>query len=279
MAVGKQYRRIFDPAQAGEFDLPVEVAAARAALDRFSAAFGTRPPPPPPGHAFHAAVATTLTADDPAGVDLSAIATETAQREQWDLRTRILRAAEQDAVQDLDAAVTDNANAIIECVSTAGTALWREIIESVRALGDVEISSSDALLRANAKVRSNWLDLDGLAAKYIRLRTALGDVPQPMPEHDVHGDHSEFPAGLCTVAGAAWRGMPSSPAPRMPWPDDPRGKIVWMVRNGHEPWFATAEQRDNAWMSTHRDVYEAMQERQMRHHTAQTWGSPANRAS
>lgn len=85
------------------------------------------------------------------------------------------------------------------------------------------------------------------------------------PEHDQNGDHAEFERGLCQIVGNNWRGLPTMPKRTMPWPqNDSRGRLVWLVRQGHQPWFPTIAERDATWMDTHQEGYEAMQQQQLR---------------
>lgn len=158
----------------------------------------------------------------------------------------------------------------------AGEKLWTEVEKAVKALGDLDTANVDGLLRAPDRTRRAWLDLDAMAGRYDRIREALSRLNQhtnTQPEHDAAGDHAEFRAGLCTVAGSNWRGNPTSPAPKMPWPDDPRGRLVWFVRNGATPWWPLTEERDAAWLDAHREGYEQMQQQQQRHHLARQWAS------
>lgn len=268
----KTYKRIFAAVERGELDLPAEVRDAHATLARVTAALTGLPVPRAAGDLFADAVTTTLRADDPAAVDLSMVVGHAEIRRAHDVRVRVLRRAVELAAQDVTDSIVENADTIITAhIAPAGDALWDEIMTAVKALGDVEIASADEMLRAPDRARKAYLALGDLAAQYDRLRSALGDVPAAAVQHDTGGDHATFRGGLCTVVGRGWRTTPIFPAARMPWPDDPRGRLVWFARQGHRPWWPTPAQRDEAWMEAHREQHEQQQRRNVLNRSAHAW--------
>lgn len=268
---------LFEPATRGEWTLPPQLIEARAVLARVSDALASVQEPPSPEEPLSAAVRATLAADDPSTVDLSSVLSHPQRVAEYDARVSTLRTAQQQADAELSGLLSDCYSEIIAYVRAAAEQLWSKITETVATLGDVDTTDSNTLLRSPDRVRKAWLLLEDLAAKYGRTRQAIDRLQLHAGislEHDVQGDHGEFQAGLCTVIGPQWRPSPVSPAPRRPWPDnDPRGRLVWLVRHDLRPWWPTVSQRDQAWLACHREGYEAMQQQQQRHHLARQWAS------
>lgn len=266
----RKYRALVEPFDSKEWTLPAPVAEARATTARVAAAVSRLPAPPSPQTPLNVAVAAALTADDPLTVDLAGMLDHPRAAAERNARVSVLRIAQERAEAELSEVIHENRDAIItEHLRVAGEKLWVEIGVMVEALGDIDPANTDALLRSPDKTRRAWLDLDGLALKYGRVREAMSRLlmhTDSTPEHDVDGDHSEFQAGMCTVAGPNWKGRPMSPAPVMPWPTDPRGRLVWFARHDVTPWFATIAERDAAWMAAHKEQYERMAHQQRRHH-------------
>ena len=264
------YRRLLDPADLGELTLPEEVQTARAVVARLTAARTGLTPPDPPQSVLDAAVRATLTADDPATVDLAPVLDHERTVRAFEVRAAVLNRALDLADDDLRGALADNTERIVvQHVRPAGEQLWVEIVKCVKALAGIDTINTDSMLRAGDRARRAYLDMDTLAARYDRLRGAWSPLPNGQPvQHDVHGDHAEFEAGLCTVFGPGWRGVPTGARPGLPWPDDPRGRLIWLVRNGRTPWWPLPAERDAAWMEAHREAFELMQRRQALHHTA-----------
>lgn len=272
----RKYRALFEPFDAKEWTLPRPVIEARNTATRLAAARVVEPPAP--NVALDEAVRAAMVSSDPASVDVSAILGHARMVAEYDSRVEVLRTAADRAAADLNAAVSEHRDKIItEHLRPAGEKLWGEIEKAVRTLGEIEVSDTDALLRAPARVREAWLALDGMAAKYDRIRQAMSRLNQhtnAQPEHDAAGDHAEFRAGLCTVTGPNWRGTNiAATAPKMPWPTDSRGRLVWLVRANARPWWPTIGERDEAWMDTHLEGYEQMRDQQQRHRVAQDWAS------
>lgn len=274
-ATVRKYRDVFDPADRGEWQLPTAVTQARTILAKVSEALDKVAEPRPVQDVQDEAVQAALASADPADIDLSALLDHRRLREESDTRTAVLRQAQQRADSALATTMRDSCDQIItECLRPSGQATWEEITRATRSLGDLDTSDTNGLLRAGAKTRAAFLELGELTARYHRIREAMERLllhaGEP-PQHDIHGDHGEFRVGLCSILGSNWRAAPMSEKRQLPWPADAKARLVWLVRNGHEPWFATTEQRDEAWLTAHRAEREKMQHQQYRHGVAQRW--------
>ncbi|HVL86200.1 MAG TPA: hypothetical protein VM367_18190 [Pseudonocardia sp.] len=271
--VTRRYRHLLVAADRDKLSLPPDVAAARMVLDRVTAALPQLTAPPPPQTVLDAAVDAALNSTDPAALNVDAVIDQERRQREHDTRVRVLRAARERADEQLRDTIADSTDVIVaDHVRPTGEHLWQQIRAAVEALGDVEISNPDALLAAPDKARRAYLALDSLAARYTRLRTVLSELLRdaPGPEHDVTGDHAEFRVGLCAI----WpdhRRSPSLAAATPPWPEDGRGRLVWLVRGGHEPWWPLVAERDAAWLTCHREAHEHTQRRNALHRLAHAW--------
>lgn len=277
MSAPRRYRHLLLPADRNEITLPQAVLTARAVLVRVDAALSTLTAPPAPQDVFDTTVAAALSTDQPDTLDVSAILDHTRQQGEHEARLAVLRTAHDRADTTFRSTIDGAAETIVvDHIRPAGTELWGRITASVKALGNVEITSADAMLRASDRARKAYLTLSELAASYGRLRAALAELLRDdPPEHDTLGDHAEFHAGLCTVVGRGWRTTPSSPAPQMPWPADDRGRLVWIARHHHTPWWPTPTERDGAWMELHREAHDHQKQRNTAHRQIHGWGGVA----
>jgi hypothetical protein len=277
LTVTRKFSKLFEPCDVGEWSLPEPVMQARSTATRVTAALGRVPTLHSAQVPFTSAVAAALAAEHPHTIDVSGIVGHARTVEENDALVAVLRIAGERAEADLSVAVSENRDAMIERhLRPAGQKLWGEITKTVRALGDIEISDTDALLRASSQVRQAWLSLDGMAGKYVRIRQAVEQLllhTGDQPEHDTFGDHSEFRQGLCVLVGSNWRSAPMAERRVMPWPTDPRHRLVWLVRNFPDPWWPTTEERDQVWLIAHREQHERMQNQQRRHRIAQSWAT------
>lgn len=262
LIVERRYRLLLGPVDQGELGLPEEVVTARAAVARLSAAVAGLPVLEPAHVAEGAAVRAAVGSPDPGAVDLTGIVEHERQTADLAHRKRILNRALEVAEAELAAVLEDSTDRIIEeFIRPAGERLWTSIVRAVGALDGIAVITTDAMLRAEDKARRAFLELDSLSGQYGRLRQAWSPLPAGQDvEHDTSSDHGEFEAGLCTIIGPGWRGSPMAQSrPKPPWPDDPRDRLVWMVRAGHRPWFPTPDQRDAAWLTAHREEHERYQ--------------------
>lgn len=274
-STSRRYRDLFDPADRGEWELPTPVTEARTVLAKVTEALAKVVEPGPVQEVNDEAVQAALNSADPLDIDLTALLDHSRLREESDTRIAVLREAQQRADTALATAMRDNCDRIIvKCLRPPGEAVWSEITRATRSLGDLNTSDTSGLLRAGAKTRAAFLELDELTTRYHRIREAMERLllhaGEP-PQHDIHGDHGEFQVGLCRILGTNWRAAPMSEKRKLPWPTDPKARLVWLARNGHQPWFATTEQRDEAWLTAHRAEQERMQHQQYRHGVAQRW--------
>lgn len=199
---------------------------------------------------------------DPGAVDVSGILDHERQTVELTHCRRVLNRAQELAESELASVLEGSTDQIIEdVIQPAGERLWSSVVKAVAGLDDIEVVSVDAMLRAPERARRCYLELDGLAAQYGRLRGAWSPLPNGQDvQHDIAADHSEFEVGLCTIVGPHWRGSPMAQhRPRMPWSDHPRDRLIWLVRAGHKPWFPTPDQRDRVWLTVHREEHERHQ--------------------
>lgn len=267
-----RYAALFDPADNNEWTLPDAVTTARTVHARLMTAINSYPAAPPDPRP--ALVTAALGADDPGSLDVSPLLDHQRITAERDRRLQVLREALNHAADDLVNSVRDGADTIItDHLAPAGTELWTAITNAVHALDDLDPSNTVALLNAPDRVRLAYLALDDLTAKYNRLSEAWGRLPVEAVQHDDRADHAEFAAGLCTVWPDSKR-MVTAPAATPPWPtgDGGKGRLVWLVRAGAVPWWPTPQQRDEAWMTVHKEGYEQMQEQVRRGHAVQGWG-------
>lgn len=269
MAAESRYRRLLDPVDRGDLTLPADVLTARATVHRLTAAQERLTPPAAAHVPRDAAVRAALQAEDPASIDVSEILDHDRHVAEHTHRRQTLSRALETADRELAGALEDHtARIITHHVRPAGQKLWTLIAKAVAALDGIELVCVDTMLRAPDKARRAYLQLDALAGQYARLREAWSPLPEPQPvQHDTHGDHAEFQAGLCTIIGPSWRGSPMSPhRPQPPWPDDPRGRLIWLVRRGHTPWWPLAPERDEAWLAVpaHREAHTRVTNQQRR---------------
>ena len=267
-----KYKALTEPADAGEWTLPDDVSRARAVHARLLAAVTTHPAAPPDPRP--SLVAAALTTDDPGSLDVGALTDHKRVTTERAHRLDVLREALNRAADDLTNSVTDHAEDIITGhLAPAGDRLWTEIVKTVTALEDIDLTDTAGLLSAPEKVRKAYLSLDALTIRYGQIRDAWSRVPVEPVQHDDRGDHSEFRAGLCKV----WPGhkrMATAPAAAPPWPtgDGGKGRLVWLVRAGAVPWWPTPQQRDSAWMDAHGEDFRRMQEQNQRGALVQQWG-------
>lgn len=250
----------------GEWSLPSEVLEARDAAARVAAALA-RVPEVTPLHDLRAtAVQTARSLSDPTEVDLSAVLDHSHGVDRSDTLISVLRSARGEADGDLTELIRERRDTIIaEHLRPAGEAAWSAIAESVQQLGDLDVKDATGLVQANSKVRRAWLDIGELANRYHKIREVLERLQLHVgdqPRHDQFGDHAEFERGLCCIVGPGWRSAPMAERRQMPWPAEPRARLTWIVRNGHQPWFPTTAERDRSWLNAHRAEHDQAQHQQ-----------------
>lgn len=272
----RKYGDLFRPADRGEWTLPQEVANARETVARLATAYAAIPQPPNRQALHDTAVHAALTADNPCLVDVTGLLDYPRVAAERDTLTEVLRVASERADLDLAAAVVDHRDDIItDHLRTAGQSVWSSVMKATRALDGVDTDQVNVIVGSPKPVRDAWLELETLATRYTLIRQAVSRLllhTGPQPEYDVDGDHSEFEPGLCALAGPGWKGLPMAERrPKLPWPDDPRARLVWFARKGIRPWWPTTTERDQAWMIAHKDAYDRMQDQKTRHKVAHEW--------
>lgn len=277
LTVERKHSALFGPADAGEWSLPRPIIEARETVARLTAAYSAIPQAPSWQALNDAAVTAAMKSADPGTVDISALLDYPRLTTERDTIVEVLRVAGERANATLGGLVFESRDLIISGhLRPAGDKLWSAVIKATKALGDIDTSQTNALLRAPSPARHAWLELDDLALRYGRIREAVSRLllhSGAQPQHDTDADHAEFEEGLCTLAGPGWKGLPmAEKRPTLPWPTDPRSRLVWFARKGVQPWWPTIEERDAAWMVTHKAGYERMQQQQQRHRTTQAWG-------
>lgn len=263
-----QYRALFEPCDAGQWSLPLEVLIARAVHARLLTAINNHPAAPP--DPYEALVIAALTCDEPSKLDVTPLLDHQRVTAERDRRLQVLRTALDRSAQDLIDSVRDSAHTIIrDHLAPVLDQLWLEVVKAVKALGDRDPSDTTAMLSAPARVREAYLAMDGLAVRYNRLREAWARMPVGEPEYDTRGEHSEFEVGLYCVwpDGKRWA---MAPPATPPWPvgDGGKGRLIWLVKADAKPWLPTPEQRDRAWQAANAEALERMKEQSRRHREA-----------
>lgn len=237
--VNMRLARLFEPADAGVYELPSEITAIRKAIDRLHM--------PTAEVQSVSAVLARLTAETRAAAiagseDLpDASAVMVAEREQAvDLhRQRIVADARDQLSESLIATVADQADRIIgEYLRPAHDAAVAALADSAALTAQYE-SDPRAALTAPAKVRTA---LAGQPDSYQRYITCIqarsvvlgcGAVPQRDDTQILSGIHN---------AEDLWPRR-ARPTAARPWPDGLAG-VLWLLRNGAELWLPTAAEQD-----------------------------------
>ncbi|MER5263077.1 hypothetical protein ABTZ99_13510 [Actinosynnema sp. NPDC002837] len=250
-------RALLEAAPTRRWTLPSAVADAYRTTVRLSEALAHLDQPVYP---WEDHVEAALASKTPAKLDVSGLVDHDRAEREYLARAEVLTAAAKRADDTLSKAVDGQRDRIIrEFLAPAGGRLWVDIVAAVNDLGEGPPPGAGAdvrakwALQAGERERAAYARLDdetGLAREYVELRTAWSMVVGPDPEHDYSGDHAEFEAGLCTVWPGRSRGWVSAPT-TPPWPDNTRDRLVWLVRNGHEPWWPTRAEQDAAWRAVH----------------------------
>lgn len=233
---------VFRGADAGHYDLPGEVIELRRALDILSTA--SVEPAPDTAAVREQTVRDTIAAAR-AGKPLPDV-TDLA-----DLERRARLAGERAALhresaervgRELVAATHDLADTIVaEHLRPALTAVLAATAKASDALPAGEVVA-DALLRGPQKARDAWLSLEPLAARYGALRAAQAALPGPELDDEFRElrNHNEV--------WPLWRNRTNlQHTLRVPWPEDGRARMLWLVRSEAQPWMPTNAERDSRW--------------------------------
>lgn len=252
------WQPLFDNAAAGFYDLPADLLADRAALQRLDDELAQV-------HADHRDPTAAL-------LDVTSATIAAARSgKAWpkvttvsDARTHEMhRAIKEQVLSDARSALasellsniqTQAANLIADYLRPKHDEAVKRIREYAALLpADV---SAEHLLRADEKMRTAWLDLESVVSAYSRITTVAGQLGRTTPpKHDERGEFASM-RNLAEV----W---PTYEAPTWvnktaPWPtDDQRRKLLWLVHNGAELWLPTVAERDAAWWEKYGERVEA----------------------
>lgn len=112
-----------------------------------------------------------------------------------------------------------------------------------------------ALITAPAKVRTAWLELQGLADRYSAIRqarTAINTAGLRAAEHDGSGEFAHLHSPHTLTGYKLGAGRP----PRVDQPTDPVDLMLWLTSPGQagKPWLPTMAEQDARWLEVYGDA-------------------------
>lgn len=246
----RRHRDLLEPATKGEWSLPAELSEAYATVQRLNDSLARLDLPDEP---LHEHVRAALTDPSPHTMDISRLVDHDRTTREFEMRTEVLTRALREADDTVIRCIGRHREAIItEHLAPAGEQLWAEIVAAVDKLDDLPIGVPGVVHATDAQ-RDAYLLLDsgtGYGASYGRLRNAWSIIVGEPSDLDYDSHHAEFRDGLCALWPNRTRGW-ASQRTTPPWPEEPRERLVWLVRNGYTPWWPTRAQQDEAWRSVH----------------------------
>jgi hypothetical protein len=116
------------------------------------------------------------------------------------------------------------------------------------------------LITAPAKARNAYSTLPALVARHDGITAArrlANSLDQRTPEHDTQGQFATFRDPAALFPG--WDYTSSARMPRIPFPEDPSARLLWMVSEPAQqaqPWLPTVTEQDTAWLKHYGEVIE-----------------------
>lgn len=241
----KRLNNLFAGFDADAFTLPADVVAARTRAERTKAELA-KPDRAPRAPAVRAEIRDAVLdaidrgdeLPDPTPIveadvydravgELQAMLNEIAERAEDSVVARVQRNGEVIIVEHLRPAVADVMEQVIACAA---------------ALAGYDIADPEAIMTAPIKVRDAYRELRGLADRYRHIRMAqaiVGDVAGGA-RVDVQGTFSELRNLPDVHPNYARPGAPK------PWPDDERGRLLWLATSDAQVWMPTPYEQDEA---------------------------------
>lgn len=257
----QQWRQMFADRDAGLYDLPADIVAAKAGVDRLDAELASHDARRPDAEAARRDVIAETVAASLAGrpvPDVAPIRKAATAGQDHEERRRIVSEARSQLASELVNAIADSADRIIaDCLRPRHAAAVKQFADAAPVLP--EHPTTDQLMKADDKTRKAWLGLADAAHAYSRVTHTAGllnRVGRPL-EHDLSGEFA-----WCKNQREIWPLYQVGRTP--PWPtDDQRLSLLALVRLGADLWLPTNAEREAAWWAAHGEKVEA--QRRNRH--------------
>jgi len=240
--------RLYSGADAGYYDLPSQMLAARSRLQALDAAVAELRPPAGERAALDAAIAAAV--QDPTVDVAGAVLDARHADEALHLRAAVLRGARDAAADGLEHVGGDLAEVVVtDHLRPALVEVVGQVRSQVRVFSPYGIDA-DALFTAPAKARAAWQQFGAAAVRYEALRLAHGTVLD-LSARSVHDDHAVF--GSIRNAADVWPELRTSRQPVAhlvrPWPQQTRPFLLWCMENDAELWLPLADEQEQAWLA------------------------------
>ena len=141
---------------------------------------------------------------------------------------------------------------IVDCLRPALDDVHAQARDVAQALHGYDLNAPHTLITAPARVRNAYGRLPELVSRRVVIYTArrrVNQIGSQTPEHDVTGTFAEFRDPLALHPN--WK--PGARVPRVPQPDDPTARLLWVVSPEAapaRPWLPTVAERDQRWVDT-----------------------------
>lgn len=240
----RRLHELFELADEGVLELPSHVVAesdAHASLAERTAALPPEPPDIGKVLTDRLVAGESMPTEDEIAVERSHDAANRIRRQSASAAVEILQERVLSSITGDDSATDIIATSIrpaLEATVAAAKA-------AVAALGENDANDPLRLLVAPAEVREARAALDGIAARYGRLRAVqrvLGEWDQARFDGDGHFIEMANPYEFVP------RGASNNVMGRFvpPWPNDAVGRLVYLIRHGARLWCPVAAERDAA---------------------------------
>lgn len=246
----RRWAQMFADHDANIFDLPADLTALRAALEKVgaeAAAHATRRPDPRTTTAeVIERVKATAAGKSKTWPDVAGIREATDALTDHDNRAHVLSTARQQLTGQLADLIAERTVEIVtDYLRPVHARHYATVVKAADLIPDP--TNTDALLRLGEEARTAWLDLDAAVTALGRIRDAVGRLQQTAPiEHDNRGEFALIRTGVRS-AWPEWQvGRPA------PWEHaDPRQTYLDLARRGADVWLPTHAERDAAWWAAH----------------------------
>jgi hypothetical protein len=204
--------------------------------------------------ALDGSLAAKVKGGQPVPLNLSALIRHRESLALAEERRGIIDSAASSLVSQTQGMLRDRHHRIIsEHLAPALGETMAEARQLVKALGGREPTKA-ALFDAPAAVRDAFANLGTVAERYVAVRGAFQALSTFV--NGAQRDRrrlllGEFTPQSLALAWPEWNDIRrnfdgSTVVPTPPWPDDPVGRLAWIVRSGVEVWVPTPQQLDEA---------------------------------